>query len=136
MIDVAELSLPDTAEIHIEHPQLGKLYANDEKTDPVVIEVYGPASNEAVAYRRKATKEAHAMVARKGVKSVLKKTSEEIEEADIQRLLAMTAGVRNLHYKGEVLTPDNIHRVYRDEKMGWLTDQVRERLGGWDDFLG
>lgn len=136
MVDIAELSLPDTAEVHIEHPKIGKLYADEDKTDPVVIDVFSPASNEAIAYRRKMTKEAHAIVAKKGVKAALKKTPEEIEDADIDRLVAMTAGVRNLDYKGQTVTVENIHKVYRDEKMGWLTDQVRARIGGWDDFLG
>jgi len=136
MVDIADLVLPDTAEIHIEHPQIGKLYADEDKTDPVVIEVYSPSSNQAVAYRRKVTKEAYAVVAKKGTKAALKKTPEEIEEADIERLIAMTAGVRNLDYKGQPVTLDNIHKVYRDEKMNWLTEQVRERIGGWSDFLG
>lgn len=136
MVDIADLVLPDTAEVHIEHPQLGKLYSDEDKTDPVVIEVYSPSSNQAVAYRRKVTKEAYAAVAKKGTKAALKKTPEEIEDADIERLVAMTAMVRNLDYKGQPVNLDNIHKVYRDEKMNWLTEQVRERIGGWSDFLG
>lgn len=137
MVDIADLALPDTAEIHIEHPQIGKLYADEDRTEPVVIEVFSPSSNEAIAYRRKVTKEAYSIVAKKGVKATLRKSPEEIEEADIERLVAMTARVpNNFKYNGETVTLDNIHKVYRDEKMGWLTDQVRERIGGWSDFLG
>lgn len=136
MVDIADLVLPDTAEIHIKHPQLGKLYADEDKTDPVVIEVYSPSSNQAIAHKRKVMSEAYSIVAKKGTKAALKRTPEEIEEADIERLVAMTASVRNLHYKGQPVTLDNIHKVYRDKKMDWLTDDVRERIGGWDDFLG
>lgn len=135
MVDIANLALPDTAEVHIKHPEYGKLYADKDKTDPVVIEIYSPSSNQAVAYRRKVTRETQRIVAKEGIKAAMKRTPEEIEEADIERLVAMTAGIRNLEYNEQPVTLDNIHKVYRDEKMGWLTDQVRERIGGWSDFL-
>ncbi len=137
MVDISKLHLPDTAEIHIEHPQIGKLYADENKTQPVVIEIHSPASNQSIAYKRKMQQEAQARVSSKGAKSALKFKPEELEEMEIQRMVALTASVRHLEFEdGEPVTVDNVIRLYRDEKMGWLTDQVRARIGGWDDFLG
>lgn len=49
--------------------------------------------------------------------------------------MVLTADVANLTYQGELITAATIGRVYKDPKMGWLVDQVKERLGSWDDFL-
>lgn len=132
-MDLNNLEIPETAEIHLEFPGRGKLH--DEQGNPVTIEVYGPSSDVAIAHRRKVMKEAQSRFGRGGMKSLSKISPEEIDEKEIDRLVAMTSGVNNLTYKGEEVSPDNIRSIYENPKMGWLTDQVRERLGSWEDFL-
>lgn len=131
-MDLSTISIPDTAKIHLEFPGVGKLYSDDEKTKPVVIEVYGPASNQAVDYRRKLMRETQANIGKKGMRGI---SIGDPEEREIERLCALTASVRNLSYNGEAISAGTIVKVYRDPKMGWVRDQVAEKLGSWEDFL-
>jgi len=134
-MDLSEINVPETAEIHIEHPTIGKLYADDDRKKPMVIEVFGPASDEAVKQRRKATRNAQQLIAKRGVKGLASRSPEDSEEDDIQRLIALTSSVKNLKYKGKVVDLNSIEDLYRDPKMGWIVDQVKEKLSGWEDFL-
>lgn len=139
-MDISELYLPDTTTIHINFPNHGPLYmkGDDGKDDldrPVTIDIYSPSSNEVIAYDRKVRKEIQGLVARRGLKAIAKRSAEETEKREIERLCAHTASVNNLVYKGELLTRETIYKLYSDPKMGWLTDQVRNRIGDWEDFL-
>lgn len=134
-MDLAKLQIPDTAKVHVEFPGQGKLYADPEKKKPVVIEVYGPASDQVVAYRRKMIRESQARIGKRGLKGFSKMAPEEMEDLEVDRLVAFTASVQNMVYKGEEVTPETIEKVYRDPHMGWLVDQVRDKVGGWEDFL-
>ena len=133
-MDLSQLEIPDTVTVHLEFPGVGKLYDDDKKTKPVTIELLSPASNEAIAYGHKVQKKVIAKMGKRGAKS-LKMTPQEIDQQNIDRLCAFTASVNNLTYNGKKMTVDSIADVYSDPKMGWLCDQLNERLGSWDDFL-
>lgn len=134
-MDLSELSVPETSTIHLEFPGRGPLFADDAETQPITISVYGPASAQAQAWQKKVRREARDLVAKRGSKGLWKQSDEELERQELDRLCALTAEVRNLVYHGEEIGADRIRLVYRDPKMGWLTDQVKERLAGWADFL-
>lgn len=131
-MDISTLAIPDTAEVHLEFPGIGKLYADDKKTQKVAITVYGPSSDAAVAHKRKMVQQAQQKIAKKGIKGL---ASGDIEESDIDRLCALTADVENLVYEGEKITAKTIRKVYSDPKMGWIKEQVAEKVGSWEDFL-
>lgn len=132
-MDLSSIQLPDTATVHLSHPQTGKkLYADDTTSRPMEIVVYGPGSNAAVEHRRKVTREAQQMIAKKGMKGA---AMIDAEEAELERLCALTAEVRNLVYRGEVITRENVRKLYADQSAFWVRDQVKERLASLDDFL-
>lgn len=135
-MDISNLEVPNTAEVHIEFPGIGKLYADEEKKMPIIVEVYGPASNQAVEFKRKLSSEASIAFAKGGAKGLRKLTNgNDIAEREIERLVSMTASVKNMFYHGEPVTTHNIEKIYRDPKYGWLTEQVNEKIGSWESFL-
>lgn len=131
-MDISSLNIPETATVHLEFPGIGKLYADDKKKQPTIIEMYGPASDQAVAYRRKLTRKMQGEMAKRGMKAM---SSGDPEEQEVDRLTALTASVSGLVYEGQEITKDTIRKVYEDQRMGWIRDQVREKVGSWDDFL-
>ena len=133
-MDLSQLEIPDTVTVHIEFPGVGKLYDDAEKKKPVTIELFSPASNEAIEYGHKVQKKTIAKMGKRGIKS-LKMSPEEIDQQNIDRLCAYTASVHNLTYNEKKMTVSSMSDVYSDPKMGWLCDQLNERLGGWEDFL-
>ena len=130
-MDLAQLNIPDTITVHLEFPGTGKLYEDGE---PSTIELLSPASDQAITFNRKVQRKLNARLAKRGMKS-LKIEPEELEAQNVERLCAYTFGVNNLIYEGEPVTVDNIKAVYENPKMGWLCDQLSERLASWDDFL-
>lgn len=131
-MDLAELDIPDTVSVHLEFPTTGKLYDDDGK--PSTIDLFSPASDQAIAFNRKLQKKVNARMAKRGIKS-LKISPEEMEQQNVERLCAYTAKVNNVVYDGELVTVETIVKIYENPKMGWLTDQLSERLASWDNFL-
>lgn len=132
-MDLSNLDIPDTITVHLEFPSIGKLF--DDDGNPSTIELYSPASDQAIAYKHKVQKDTIKKVGKRGIKGLNNISGEEMDRDEVKRLCAFTADVNNLIYKGELVTAKTIKLVYEDPKMGWLCDQLRERLGSWDDFL-
>ena len=133
-MDLSSLEVPDTVTVHLEFPGTGLLYDDDKKTKPIAIELFGPATNEAINYGHKMQRKAVAKMGKRGLKS-LKMSPEEMDQQGVERLCAFTASVSNLTYNSKKMTPETMSEVYSDPKMGWLCDQLNEKLGSWDDFL-
>jgi hypothetical protein len=132
-MDFSKLETPETATIHIEHPAQGPLYQDDKRVKPVTIEVYSPGSDQAVKYNREVMKLVSGKMGKKGKLSNI--SPEEMEDMEIKRLVAMTASVNGIEYKGDKITPLNIDVIYSDNNLGWIKEQVAAKLGSWDDFL-
>lgn len=130
-MDLAQLDIPDTITVHLEFPGTGKLY---EDGKPSTIELLSPASDQGIAFNRKIQRKINSRVAKRGMKS-LKLEPEELERQEVERLCAYTYSVNNLIYEGESVTVENISKIYENPKMGWLCNQLSERLSSWDDFL-
>jgi len=131
-MDLNNLEIPDTLSVHIQFKG-EKLYSDNDKKKPVVIELYSPAADAVIDYK-KAVQRKTMLKLKKSRTNSLDLTPEEIEEQNIDRLVAFTCDVKNIEFNGEKITSKNIRTVYANPKYGWLTDQLTERLNGWDDF--
>lgn len=132
-MDLSDLEIPDTIAVHISIPSVGKLYADDEKKKPTIINLYSPASEQVLEFSRKVSERNIKRIGQKGLNSF--DTAEELEKQGVDRLMAFTASVENLIYKGEEVTLSNIREIYENPKFGWLTDQLYMKIGDWDNFL-
>jgi hypothetical protein len=135
-VDLLNLEAPDTIDIHIVHPEIGSLYADDERTQSVVITVHSPGSEVALEFDRKQQKAMSQIIAKKGLKGIYKIPFEEQEENNLNRLVALTAGVRNMEFNGNPVIPENIREIYKNPKLGWIRNQVSTKISSWDNYLG
>lgn len=135
-MDLLNLEAPDTIDIHIVHPEVGSLYADEKRNQPVVITVHSPGSEIALAFDRKQQKAMSKVIARKGIKGIYKIPFEEQEENNVNRLVALTADVKNMEFDGSSITPENIRKIYENPKLGWLRNQVSTKISSWDNYLG
>lgn len=133
-MDLSKLSIPDSITVHIAFPGRGKLYDDDKKEKPTTIELLSPASDEVINYKHKLQHKVSMKIGKRGMKGIVI-DPEETDKNAVERLVVFTASVNNLTYNGELITAETISKVYSDPKMGWLCDQLNERLGSWDDFL-
>ena len=135
-MDLLNLEAPDTIDIHIVHPEVGSLYADEERTQPVVITVHSPGSEVALEFDRKQQKAMSKVIAKKGIKGIYKIPFEEQEENNLNRLVALTADVKNMEFGGNPVTPENIREIYKNPKLGWVRNQVSTKISSWDNYLG
>lgn len=127
-MDLLTLNTPDTVRVNIVYPGKGVLKNDDGSV--VAIDLYSPAAESVIAYREQ--------VERESLNKTLKNepiTVDDLKRDKIARLMAFTADVHNLELSGEVITRNNIDRLYSDPNFGWLTEQIEKRLTGWNDFL-
>ena len=135
-MDLFILEAPDTFCIHLQHPEIGHLYSDEEKKNPVTITVYGPGSEESTRFERKYQKQLSQVMASKGIKGIYKIPPENQEQTNLDRLVAMTKSVENMEYNGQPVTIENIRELYSNPKLGWIRTQVAKKTGSWDEYLG
>jgi hypothetical protein len=135
-MDLLNLEAPDTLEVHLQHPDIGLLFADKERTLPVSITVYGPGSEQATKFERKYQKKLSQVMSSRGMKGVFKIPPEEQERTNLDRLVALTHSVDNMEFGGEPVTVDNIRKIYENPKLGWIRAQVAKKTGSWDEYLG
>lgn len=130
--DVTNLSLNETTILHLEHPVTGEyLYADEEQTQPVTIEVYGRTSkvfkNYINASQRKNLNPSNA-------KKV--KNTDQQDEDNAEFWTVLTKKVSNLSIGDQVVDgPDEIKAMYLDPSLSWINDQVANVLGNTEAFL-
>ena len=132
-MDLNTLEIPETITVHLEFKG-EKLYSDGAIDKPLTIELYSPASDEAIDYKRKVQRKTMVKLKKSRTNSI-DMTPEEIEEQGVERLVAFTAGVHNIELDGKKIGKSNISEVYSDPRFGWINDQLNEKLGSWDDFL-
>lgn len=135
-MDFSKLEAPDTIDIHLVHPEIGKLFADKERTQPVIITVHSPGSEVALKFDRKQKKTMSEIMAQKGIKGIYKRPVEDQEDDDLNRLSALTADVKNMDFGGVPVTVDNIRDIYKNPKLGWVRNQVSTKISSWDNYLG
>lgn len=135
-MDLLKLESPETVTVHIEHPEMGKLYQDDDRNHPITVTVYGPGSRVAVEYDRQHQRKMARLMAKKGTKALYNLPPEDLEEMSLDRLCAMTASVDGVEFDGEYITPETVRRVYANPKLGWLRNQVAAKVASWEEYLG
>jgi hypothetical protein len=131
LLKLAE-TVTDTVKIHIELPGDGPLYADEEKTKPCIVEVYGPASKEFQAWKTQSTQKVFDKAAQRGGFKLNAKTE---QNSYYEKLIALTVNVENLEFGAELVTLANVGKMYRHPKLGFIAEQVDAKLASWDSFL-
>lgn len=131
MFNLESLSLKtDAVELQLRHPATDELlFADEEKTMPVSIFLYGTSSKQ---YRNAVT----AMQNRALKRGNKKPSAEQMREEGVELLVACSDRAINLLYKGKPVDNDAAFRaIYNDPSFSWLKDQVDAFLADTSAFL-
>lgn len=135
MFNLDSLSMKDTTSLHLRHPVTDELlFADEDKTLPVTIELFGPASKQ---YRNAITAMQNRALKRNQSRNKNAAVSAEVmREEGIDLLVACSDKAVNLSYQGKAVDNDAAFRaLYSDASFGWLKDQVDTVLGDVSAFL-
>lgn len=132
--DILSASLSDTTTFQLEHPVNGPIFAGENETNPVMIEVYGKASKVFRNYM--ATQARKNAIKQKNGKADKTPTAEEVLESNAEFYATITKSITNLKMGDvEVDNFDAFKAMYANPKLDWVTTQIAAVFGEVDSFL-
>ena len=129
-MDIRKFSVEETTVVHLRDASDALMYADDEQTLPVRVELYGPGSKP---YAKAQATQNTRMLDRLKRKGKVEQSADEMAEERVAFLVACTKGFENIEYdqlQGEAL----YKAVYGDRTLGFIPDQLNKHLGDWGNF--
>jgi hypothetical protein len=127
--DLNSLAQKDSFTLQLKHPVSDELlFADDEKTLPVEIVLFGTSSKQ---FRNASIANQNAYIKR-GKKPL---TAEGMQASRIDLLVACSDKGNNIEYHGRALEGEVFRSLYSDPSFEWLKDQVDAAIGDVANFL-
>lgn len=128
----SNLQLQDFTTLHLCNPADGSpLYADEDETLPLEIDLYGKASKVHRQWLTSAMRKAEAEQ-----KSKKKKSADELLIENAKFFATMTKAIRNFDMDGRALdNKDAYEALYATPGLLWIGEQVAEKLGDSESFL-
>lgn len=127
--NISSLAIKDTTKIQLRDPVTDELlFADEAKTQPIAINVYGPGSK---IYRQALLNMQNRQLKRnkKGM------SAELLREEATELLVAVSSSAENFDYNGEALTSKEVWtKLYDDTGLIWVRDQVEAGQGDLANF--
>lgn len=129
-MDIRKFAVNPTSRLHLRDANDELMYADEAKTLPIAVNLFGPGSKE---YAKAKAAQSNRLVNKMKTKGKANQTPEEIAAESAEFLAACTESWENMQYgdaQGEALSI----AVYSDRTLGFISDQVAGHLGGWSNF--
>jgi len=131
MSDVRKFAVSPTGSLHLRDASDELMYADDDQTKPIAVNVYGPGSKQ---YAKAQAAQQNRMIDKLKRKGQSTQTAEQLAREKAEFLTDCTASFENLEY--DALTADALAMaVYSDISIGFIADQVAKFIGDWNSFL-
>jgi hypothetical protein len=130
MSDIRKHAVEETATLHLRDADDELMYADDEKTKPRTVTLYGPGSR---TFAKAQTRQSNRYIDRlkKKGKSDISADDKTKETADF--LADCTASMENVEY--DALQGEALYKaVYSDQSIGFVAEQVNKYMGEWGNF--
>jgi hypothetical protein len=125
------LTLQETTILHLVNPADGSyMYADEDETKPLTIELFGRASR---VHRNWLSGELKKNSANQKAKT---KNADELLAENAKFFATMTKAISNFDLDGLVLdNKEAFATLYADQRVMWINEQVAEVLGDTQAFL-
>lgn len=130
-MDIKKFAVEPTKKLHLRDAADQLMYADENKTLPMCVNLYGPGSKQYA--RAKAAQNARIMekIKRKGK---IEQTAEQSAAETAEFLSACTESWENVEYEQLIQTQALSMAIYSDESIGFIADQVAKELNEWSNF--
>lgn len=127
--NLTQLALADTTVVHLQGPEGVGLYADEDQTQPLEVEVYGRSSKQMRNYLIAAEK-------KKAKRGKRQPTPDEAQEDNAEFFAAITKSVKNFDLgNGPLTTAEHFKEMYLNPSLYWLTDEISNTLGSSELFI-
>lgn len=135
MFDITSQAVTDTATIHLKSAAGELLFADEARTMPVQIVVYGPGSKAfGLVEARQSSRAVRRMQDNDG-KITVAPFEDRVRET-AEDLATLTVRFENLSYPpaGDVQGAELFAALYADQSLGFIAKQVTRFLSDWGNF--
>lgn len=130
-MNIKKFAVEPTKRLHLRDAADQLIYADDAKTLPMAVNLYGPGSKQYA--RAKAAQNAKIMEKLKR-KGKIEQTAEQSAAETAEFLASCTMSWENVEYDQISETNALSIAIYSDESIGFIADQVSKELGEWGNF--
>ena len=132
--DLLNSQLSESAAFQLEHPVNGPIFADDDESKPVMIEVYGKSSKVFRNYM--ATQARKNAIKQKAGKAEKTPTADEVLASNAEFYATITKSITNLNMGGKPVDSfEAFEQLYINPSLDWVTSQVAAQFGSTDSFL-
>mgnify|MGYP000945689258 CR=1 FL=1 len=129
-MDIRKFAVSPTSRLHLRDANDELLFADEEKTKPIAVNLYGPGSKE---YARAQAAQSNRMIEKLKRKGKTEQTAEQRAAESAEFLSDCTESWENMEY--DQLTGDALSQaVYSDITIGFIADQVAKHISDWSNF--
>ena len=129
-MDIKKHSVSPTSKLHLRDANDELMFADDDMTLPVCVNLYGPGSKQ---YAKAQAAQNNRMIDKLKRKGKSEQTAEQRTSEAAEFLADCTESFQNLEY--DTLTGNALAMaVYSDASIGFITDQVAKHIGDWSNF--
>lgn len=131
MLNLKTLAAAATATLHLKGADDELLFADDARTLPLELDLYGPGSPAAAAVEAERNSRNLALMKKNGGK--LELSPEEQRRQKLNRLVAHVAAARNINYD-DLAGMDAVRPLLADTELGFIAQQVDTFIVDWANF--
>ena len=129
-MDIRKYSVSPTGRLHLRDTADELMYADDARTLPIAVNLYGPGSKQ---YAKAQAAQQNRMIDKLKRKGQTAQSAEQIAAEKSEFLSDCTASFENMEY--DTLTGNDLAlAVYGDISIGFIADQVAKWMGDWSNF--
>lgn len=129
-MDIRKFAVEPTSRLHLRDASDELMYADEAKTLPIAVNLYGPGSKQ---YAKAQAAQSNRMIDKLKRKGKAEQTAEQIAQEKAEFLADCTESFENMEYDN--LTGSALAKaVYSDILIGFIADQAAKHLGDWSNF--
>lgn len=131
-MDIRKFAVEPIGRLHLCDASGEPMYADDEKTRPIAVNLYGPGSKQ---HARAQAAQQNRMLDQLKRKGKTEQSAEQKAADAAEFLAACTESFENMDYDGITgLTEALARSVYADKSIGFIADQAAQFIGDWANF--
>lgn len=130
-MDIKKFAVDPTKKLHLRDASDQLMFADEEKTKPMMVNLFGPASKQ---FAKAKASQSNKIVDRLKRKGKVEQTAEQTAAETAEFLAACTESWENVEYGGITETNAISIGIYSDSSIGFIADQVSKELNEWGNF--
>jgi hypothetical protein len=131
-MDIKKFAVQPTSRLHLRDASDELMFADDAKTQPIAVNLYGPGSKQ---YAKAQAAKNNRILDKLKRKGKTDQTADEQAQETAEFLADCVASWENLEYD-QLQGRDLSIAVFSDPSTGFIADQVAKYSGDWSNFTG